>query len=94
MARALIFGNFMSKKLYIEMSEEEFFEYKQNNVPLVKRSPEELAIALFDVLRNLGAIETSGVETYTGREVTKARLKTARGYDIDLSIVRPMKETQ
>jgi len=82
----------MSRKLYVEMSEEEFFEYKQNNVPLLKRSPEELAIALFDVLRNLGATETAGVETYSGREVTKARLRTARGYDIDLSIVKPTKE--
>ena len=78
------------RKLYVEMSEAEYLEYKRNNTPLGSRSAEELAFALFGVLQRAGASVINGTEGYSSlRKLTKARLTTDDGYDIDLPIVRP-----
>lgn len=78
------------RKLYVEMSETEYLEYKRNSIPLGSRSAEELAFALFGVLQRAGASVINGTEGYSSlRKLTKARLTTDDGYDIDLTIVRP-----
>lgn len=82
------------RKLYVEMSETEYLEYKRNSTPLTNRSAEELALALFDVLQRAGASVINGTEGYSSlRKLTKARLTTDSGYDIDLTIVRPREKT-